>query len=134
MEYRISRLAAIEALHELFRKVEGESASPDELVAYAGRGSDEKELSKRWLANRLTPLRHYGLIESVREDANNRKTVTAIVLTQDGIRALCERRSNGMTLESGVTAERLFVLAIQFRLQHSDFSVDLSVTYKGDRP
>ena len=89
MKYQ-SHAAAIETLRAFFsNQPSSDVASLQDIYAAAGRDLSNPELNKTWVANKLTHLKHYQLVEPIyARSAGNRKMLDKIQLTHEGSIAL----------------------------------------------
>jgi hypothetical protein len=84
---RISYKAAVTALKSIFQDVRVDSLTPLEIYKLQSRSLDEPEKNKKWLQNRLTPLKDYGFVRPIYTKTQP-KSLDKIKLTDEGKKAL----------------------------------------------
>ncbi len=99
--------------------------------AYKATGREDKddEANKSWLTNRMTHLRHYGLVESVYSDDSPAKFI-GVRLTQEGRKALDSFSANGVDGSREVTLETIARDLREYERTHPSIELNLDVKIK----
>jgi len=123
---QITHAAAVEALRTIFDDVTVESLTPDDIFQKTGRDLTKAEKNKKWLQNRLTPLKRYDLVESTYKGPG--KTVDKIRLTSEGRKTLEGRVDNDESLAQEVRLESIVRDIKEFERQNPSLKVQFAVT------
>lgn len=91
MKY-ISYEAAVETVKDFFSNTDKDIVSLQDIYKTTGRPLDKPELNKSWVTNKMTHLKHYQLVTPI-YTYGKRRTLDKIQLTEQGRRALNERKS-----------------------------------------
>lgn len=124
---RISYKAAVEALSSIFSDPMQDTWSPAEIYQLVGRDMTRAEQNKRWLQNRLTPLKDYGFVKSIYSKSQP-KTLDKIQLTQEGKTAL-QNASNSVPSRE-VTLESIARDIREFERQNPSIIVEFRTILK----
>ena len=133
----MSLSAATETVREWF----GDQPAADvlslaEIYQNAGRDPSNKDLNKSWLGNKLTHLKHYGLVAPIYSHGR-RKVLDKIQLTGEGKKAIWG--SNGGPGEAPVIQPRAISLETiardinEFEEQNPSIRLELLVRIKKNR-
>lgn len=126
----ISRAAAIAALRSLFTYKDSDTFTLDEIFRTAGRNLSQPAENKRWLINRLTPLKQYGLVESL-YTSEQPKMLVGVRITPVGKEAL--ESSENETSEPParpISLESVVQIVREFQKQNPSAKVEFLVTMR----
>lgn len=92
---KLSREGAISNLKLFFGDAEADYISVDDIFTNAARSAYSLESNRKWLYNRLTLIRPYGLFEKVNGIQNGVRVTQGLALTPEGRRAVYGGESVG---------------------------------------
>lgn len=85
---KLSREGAISNLRLFFGNTEADYVSVDDIFTNAARSEYSLESNRKWLYNRLTLIKPYGLFEKVNGIKNGVRVTQGLALTPEGRRAI----------------------------------------------
>lgn len=123
----ISFGAAIEALRTIFDDPDKEQLTTLEIFQQVGRDLSQMEQNKKWLTNRLTDLKHYGLVRPI-YTRETPKVLDGVQLTPEGKKALTASSSPEPNKE--ITLESIAQDIKEFVKQNPSVKIDFTATVR----
>jgi hypothetical protein len=98
----MSRDAAIANVKRFFADTpSSDTVSLEDIFTTAGRGSNKPAQNRLWIANKLTSMREYNLVERQYSKDGGKKKLVGLKLTNEGKEAL--GRANGVAVSQADT-------------------------------
>ena len=135
---KLSREGAVGNLRVFFGDSESDYVSVDDIYKNAGRSDYSLESNRKWLYNRLTLIRPYGLYEKVNGVQNGVRVTQGLALTKQGREALHGSSSHargGDIRERAVAQQDVSVVSVQrdidiLRNMYPEFEFVFDVHFK----
>lgn len=136
MKY-MSLTSATETLKRFFAgHPDSDVVSLEEIYIAAGRDLSQESINKAWVANKLTHLKHYGLVVPVYDYAR-RKTLNKVQLTEEGRKTLgrgAKASNNTIASSKGISLESIAQDIREFEKQNPSVKLDLGVKLREEVP
>jgi len=123
----ISYGAAVEALRTIFNDPYKEQLTTTEIFQQVGRDLSQMGQNKKWLTNRLTDLKHYGLVRPVYTKTTP-KVLNVVQLTPEGKKALTTSLNQEPNKE--ITLESIAQDINEFLKQNPSVKIDFMATVR----
>jgi hypothetical protein len=127
---QIALASAVEALGTIFNDPEVDTLTPQDIFQRVGRDRGNADQNKKWLRNRLTPLKYYGLVETVYKLPG--KTVDKIRLTPEGKKVLEEHATTNQPSAREVQLESIVQDIKEFERQNPSLKIQFTVTRRDE--
>jgi len=128
---QIAYSAAVEALKNIFSDPRKDILTPQDIYLVVGRNLSQHEQNKKWLQNRLTPLKYYGLVESIYKGPN--KMVDSVRLTLEGKEALASQATASKVNAPEVKLEAIVRDIGAFEKQNPSLQIQFVVTRREEK-
>ena len=117
---KLSREGAIGNLKIFFGNTEFDYVSVENIFKNAARGEYSLESNRKWLYNRLTLIKPYGLHEKVNGVQNGVRVTQGLALTPEGRRAL---HDEGQAVEAKSKSRNQSAGQVTFRSIRQDIKI-----------
>jgi hypothetical protein len=127
MKY-VSLTAAIDTLKRFFADPHADIVTLEDIYAATKRDLTKEEKNRAWIGNKLTHLKHYGLVRPI-YSYGSQKVLEKVQLTDEGKKALQRSGDSKLNLRS-VSLEGIAQDIREFEKQNPSIKLDLSVKIK----